>query len=36
VPGGILGVRIVADGDGDHVLLSGPATLVYSGEVRLA
>jgi diaminopimelate epimerase len=36
VPGGILGVRIVADADGDHVLLSGPATLVYSGEVRLA
>lgn len=36
VPGGILGVRIVADRDGDHVLLSGPATLVYSGEVRLA
>lgn len=36
VPGGILGVRIVAEGDGDHVLLSGPASLVYSGEVRLA
>ena len=36
VPGGVLGVRIVADADGDHVLLSGPATLVYSGEVRLA
>lgn len=36
VPGGILGVRIVADADGDHVLLSGPATLVYSGDVRLA
>ena len=36
VPGGILGVRIVVDRDGDHVLLSGPATLVYSGEVRLA
>ncbi|MFC7927297.1 diaminopimelate epimerase [Microbacterium laevaniformans] len=36
VPGGILGVRIVAEGDGDHVLLSGPAALVYSGEVRLA
>lgn len=32
VPGGVLGVRMV---DG-HVLLSGPATLVYSGEVALA
>jgi diaminopimelate epimerase len=32
VPGGALGVRI-QDG---HVLLSGPATLVYSGEVALA
>jgi len=32
VPGGVLGVRMV---DG-HVLLSGPATLVFSGEVALA
>ncbi|KAA9111023.1 diaminopimelate epimerase [Microbacterium rhizomatis] len=32
VPGGELGVRMV---DG-HVLLSGPATLVYSGQVALA
>jgi diaminopimelate epimerase len=32
VPGGTLGVRVV----GDHVLLSGPATLVFSGEVALA
>ena len=32
VPGGELGVRML---DG-HVLLSGPATLVYSGEVTLA
>ena len=32
VPGGTLGVRVV---DG-HVLLSGPATLVFSGEVALA
>lgn len=32
VPGGVLGVRVV----GDHVLLSGPATLVFSGEVALA
>ncbi|AUG30187.1 MULTISPECIES: diaminopimelate epimerase [Microbacterium] len=36
VPGGTLGVRIVAEADGEHVLLSGPAALVYSGEVRLA
>lgn len=32
VPGGRLGVRM----HGAHVLLSGPATLVYSGEVSLA
>ncbi len=32
VPGGTLGVRMV---DG-HVLLSGPATLVFSGEITLA
>ena len=32
VPGGTLGVRMV---DG-HVLLSGPATLVFSGDVTLA
>jgi diaminopimelate epimerase len=32
VPGGRLGVRIV----GDDVLLSGPATLVFTGEVALA
>ncbi|MDN3495595.1 diaminopimelate epimerase [Planococcus sp. APC 4015] len=32
VPGGRLGVRM----HGGHVFLSGPATLVYSGEVTLA
>jgi len=32
VPGGTLGVRM----DGDHVLLSGPAHLVFSGEISLA
>jgi diaminopimelate epimerase len=32
VPGGTLGVRIV----GDHLLLSGPAQLVFSGEIALA
>ncbi|MFV0374209.1 diaminopimelate epimerase [Microbacterium sp.] len=36
VPGGVLGVRIVGAADGEHVLLSGPATLVFSGEVALA
>ncbi|WP_431804156.1 diaminopimelate epimerase [Microbacterium sp. bgisy203] len=36
VPGGTLGVRVVEERDGSHVLLSGPATLVYSGEVALA
>ena len=36
VPGGTLGVRVVPDVDGPHVLLSGPATLVFSGEVALA
>ena len=36
VPGGTLGVRVVAHSDGAHVLLSGPATLVFSGEVALA
>jgi len=29
-------VRIVDEADGEHVLLSGPAVLVYSGEVSLA
>ena len=36
VPGGRLGVRITHHEDGEHVLLSGPATLVYSGQVALA
>lgn len=35
VPGGTLGVRVIDAADGAHVLLSGPATLVYSGEVAL-
>jgi len=36
VPGGTLGVRMpLVDGE-HHVLLSAPATLVYSGEVTLA
>ena len=36
VPGGTLGVRMFATEDGEHVGLSGPAQLVYSGEVELA
>ncbi|GLJ78609.1 diaminopimelate epimerase [Microbacterium imperiale] len=36
VPGGRLGVRVVQEADGEHVLLSGPATLVFSGQVTLA
>lgn len=36
VPGGRLGVRVEVHSDGEHVLLSGPATLVFSGEVALA
>ncbi|WES65807.1 diaminopimelate epimerase [Microbacter sp. GSS18] len=36
VPGGTLGVRMVEVDGEQHVLLSGPATLVYSGQVTLA
>jgi diaminopimelate epimerase len=36
VPGGTLGVRMPEVGAERHVLLSGPATLVYSGEITLA
>jgi diaminopimelate epimerase len=35
VPGGVLGVRMFPAEDGEHVALSGPAQLVYSGEVDL-
>ncbi|MEO5920544.1 MAG: diaminopimelate epimerase [Pseudolysinimonas sp.] len=31
VPGGVVGVRVFATPEGDHVALSGPAVLVYSG-----
>jgi diaminopimelate epimerase len=31
VPGGVLGVRMFAAEDGEHVALSGPADLVYTG-----
>lgn len=36
VPGGVLGVRMVPAADGEHVVLAGPATLVYSGTITLA
>ncbi len=36
VPGGTLAVRMFPAEDGEHVALSGPATLVYTGTVELA
>ncbi|MDR6868686.1 diaminopimelate epimerase [Microbacterium resistens] len=36
VPGGTLGVRMFAAEDGEHVALSGPAQLVFHGEIDLA
>ena len=35
VPGGTLGVRMFPAEDGEHVALSGPAQLVFSGEIEL-
>ncbi|MFT4259755.1 diaminopimelate epimerase [Microbacterium sp.] len=35
VPGGTLGVRMFPAEDGEHVALSGPATLVFHGEIDL-
>jgi diaminopimelate epimerase len=35
VPGGVLGVRMFPTEEGEHVSLSGPARLVYTGEVAL-
>lgn len=35
VPGGTLGVRMFAAEDGEHVGLSGAATLVFDGELEL-
>ncbi len=35
VPGGTVGVRVVPTANGDHVLLSGPAELVFSGTMKL-
>src|SRR5690554_968794 len=36
VPGGTLGVRMWAAEDGEHVSLSGPAVLVFEGDLSLA
>ncbi|MFB7250451.1 diaminopimelate epimerase [Microbacterium sp. NPDC056234] len=36
VPGGTLGVRMFPAEDGEHVALSGPAQLVFRGEIDLA
>jgi diaminopimelate epimerase len=36
VPGGVLGVRMFPTEDGEHVSLSGPATLVFDGTLQLA
>lgn len=35
VPGGTLGVRMFATEDGEHVALSGPAELVFTGTLEL-
>jgi diaminopimelate epimerase len=36
VPGGTVGVRMFATEDGEHVALSGPAELVFTGTLELA
>lgn len=35
VPGGTLAVRMFATEEGEHVSLSGPATLSYTGEIEI-
>jgi len=35
VPGGVLGVRVVTEEDGEHAVLSGPAVLVFEGELAV-
>ncbi|QEO09868.1 diaminopimelate epimerase [Protaetiibacter larvae] len=35
VPGGVVGVRVAETADGPHVLLSGPAELVFDGALEL-
>jgi diaminopimelate epimerase len=36
VPGGVVGVRMFAAEDGEHVGISGPAELTFDGEIDLA
>ncbi|WP_368496661.1 diaminopimelate epimerase [Herbiconiux sp. A18JL235] len=36
VPGGVVGVRMFPTEDGEHVALSGPAELVYEGDLAIA
>ena len=36
VPGGVVGVRMFAAEDGEHVAISGPAELSFDGEIDLA
>ncbi|MCS5714345.1 diaminopimelate epimerase [Herbiconiux sp. CPCC 205716] len=36
VPGGVVGVRMFPAEDGEHVALSGPAELVYEGDLAIA
>lgn len=36
VPGGLVGVRMFAAEDGEHVGISGPAELTFDGEIDLA
>jgi diaminopimelate epimerase len=36
VPGGVVGVRMFPTEDGEHVSLSGPAELVYEGDLSIA
>ncbi|MGK2855151.1 MAG: diaminopimelate epimerase, partial [Microbacteriaceae bacterium] len=35
VPGGVLGVRMFPTEDGEHVALSGPAEIVFSGSTEI-
>lgn len=35
VPGGVLGVRMFPTEDGEHVALSGPAELLFSGSIEI-
>jgi len=35
VPGGVVGVRMFPTEDGEHVALSGPAELVYEGDLAI-